>query len=234
VPEGWVSPEVAFEAAQAYGIFLRSLGSFPASELAETIPGFHDTDRRWAVFEETLQKDVAQRVGQSAAEISAIKEALPVFKKISEMKKSGALPVRVTHNDTKAGNVLFDQNTHKPVAVIDLDTVMAGNVLSDFGDMVRTFAPEMPEDSAGNVGLRPEIVVALQEGFLSKTAGWLLETEQKHLLLGAAWITGEQALRFLSDWLAGDAYYKIRYPDHNLVRARNQLGLFRAIVAKYA
>ena len=232
-PEGQASPDIAYKAARAYGAFMRAVRHFPASELAETIPGFHDTDQRWAVFESVLEQDPAGRVRQSAAEIDAIREALPLFRQISRMKNSGDLPLRVTHNDTKAGNVLFDENTHEALAVIDLDTVMPGTVLSDFGDMVRTFAPDRPEDNPEQVSLRPDMVAALQEGFLSETADWLTEMEQKHLLAGAAWITGEQALRFLTDWLAGDAYYKIRYPEHNLVRTRNQLALFRAIVAKY-
>ena len=148
------------------------------------------------------------------------------------MKKSGGLPLRVTHNDTKAGNVLFDKDTNKALAVIDLDTVMPGTILSDFGDMVRTFAPDREEDDPEAVQLREDILDALTEGFLSQTADFLTETERKYLLYGAAWMTGEQALRFLTDWLAGDVYYKIQNPEHNLVRARNQLALFRVILAK--
>jgi thiamine kinase-like enzyme len=148
------------------------------------------------------------------------------------LKPSGELPLRVTHNDTKAGNVLFDINSHKALAVIDLDTVMPGTILSDFGDMVRTFAPDKGEDNPTAVSLRQEVVTALLEGFLSETGDWLSSAERKHLMLGAAWITGEQALRFLTDWLAGDVYYKIQYPEHNLIRARNQLALFRVILAE--
>lgn len=233
-PEGLVGPEIAFTAARAYGAFARALQLFPANNLSETIPGFHDTSRRWAALEEVLNADPVGRVRSAAQEIAAIHEALPLFRQISHLKQSGALPVRVTHNDTKAGNVLLDIHTHQALAVIDLDTVMPGSILSDFGDMVRTFAPTASEDNPETVSLRPDIIAALEEGFLSETADWLQESEQKHLMLGAAWITGEQALRFLTDWLAGDVYYKIRYAEHNLVRARNQLALFRAIVAKYA
>jgi hypothetical protein len=233
-PEGLVGPEIAFTAARAYGAFARALQHFPANNLSETIPGFHDTDRRWAALEEVLKTDPVGRVRSTAQEIAAIHEALPLFRQISHLKQSGALPVRVTHNDTKAGNVLLNMHTHQALAVIDLDTVMPGAILSDFGDMVRTCAPTAPEDNPEAVSLRPDIIAALEEGFLSETADWLLESEQKHLMLGAAWITGEQALRFLTDWLAGDVYYKIQYAEHNLVRTRNQLALFRAIVAKYA
>ena len=231
-PETLVQPDIALEAARAYGAFARALQAFPARELVETIPGFHDTDRRWEIFTDVLEKNPAQRVQQSTAEISAMRAALPVFETISRMKKSGELPLRVTHNDTKAGNVLFDEKTHKALAVIDLDTVMPGTILSDFGDMVRTFAPDKAEDNPSEVSLRHDIIAALREGFLSETADWLNEAERKHLMLGAAWITGEQALRFLTDWLAGDVYYKIHYPEHNLIRARNQLALFRSILGE--
>jgi Ser/Thr protein kinase RdoA (MazF antagonist) len=229
-PEGLADVEIAYEGARAYGAFARALSDFPAEKLADTIPGFHDTDRRWQVFLEILEKNPARRAETSQAEIEAIFAAKPVFEKISLLKKSGNLPLRVTHNDTKAGNVLFDQTTRKALAVIDLDTVMPGTILSDFGDMVRTFAPDCREDEPQNVSLRLDILDALQRGFLEQTADFLTNIEKENLLLGAAWITGEQALRFLSDWLAGDVYYKIRWPEHNLVRARNQIELLREIL----
>ncbi|GAB4489983.1 MAG: phosphotransferase [Saprospiraceae bacterium] len=228
-PEGLADAEIAYEGARAYGAFARALRSFPVEKLAETIPGFHNTDRRWQVFLEVLAKNPANRVETSQAEIEAVFAAKPVFEKISQLKKNGALPLRVTHNDTKAGNVLFDQTTHKALAVIDLDTVMPGTILSDFGDMVRTFAPDRQEDDPQNVALRLDILDALQRGFLEEAADFLTLTEKENLLLGTAWIAGEQALRFLTDWLAGDVYYKIRFPEHNLVRARNQLALFKEL-----
>ena len=228
-PEGVSDPEIAREAARAYGAFASALRYFPAEELAETIPGFHDTDRRWHHFLDVLDRDPAGRAAATQPEIEAIFAAKPVFDRISLLKKSGALPLRVTHNDTKAGNVLFDKTTRKAVAVIDLDTVMPGTILSDFGDMVRTFVPDRQEDDPSKVNLRTEVLEALYEGFLEKTGDFLSPAEKEHLLLGGAWITGEQALRFLTDRLAGDVYYKIRYAEHNLVRTRNQLALFEAI-----
>lgn len=232
-PEGPTGVEIARAAARAYGAFARALRDFPAEELAETIPGFHDTDRRWAYFTEILEKNPAGRVEKTGTEIEAIFAAKPLFDRISALKKSGNLPLRVTHNDTKAGNVLFDANTRKAMAVIDLDTVMTGTVLSDFGDMVRTFAPDRQEDDPdAKVALRTDVLEALKEGFLRETGDFLTPPEKENLLAGAAWITGEQALRFLTDWLAGDVYYKIKYPGHNLVRTRNQLSLLQAIDAK--
>ncbi len=230
IPEGQTSPEIAFEAARAYGAFARALRDFPADELSETIPGFHDTDRRWEVFIDVINRDPAGRVQMSKNEIEAMFTAKPLFDQISALKSSGALPVRVTHNDTKAGNILFSKQTRKAVAVIDLDTVMPGVILSDFGDMVRTFVPDRREDAPGNVIVRPDMLRALQEGYLSSTSGFLTESEKNYLVLGGAWITGEQALRFLTDWLAGDVYYKISYPEHNLIRSRNQLSLFNELM----
>ena len=119
--------------------------------------------------------------------------------------------------------------THKAMAVIDLDTVMPGTILSDFGDMVRTFVPDKPEDAPPPVTLRSDMLVALTNGFLSETADFLTTSEKENLLLRGAWITGEQALRFLTDWLAGDVYYKIQHAEHNLVRTRNQLAVFQAL-----
>ena len=225
-PEGVTDPEIAYEAARAYGAFARVLRDFPAHTLAETIPGFHDTDQRWDVFLQTLDKDPVGRVAGSKLEIEAVFGAKPVFDHISQLKKSGYLPLRVAHNDTKAGNVLFDQTTRKALAVIDLDTVMPGTILSDFGDMVRTFVPDRSEDSAQTPKLRLDVLEALKRGFLIETAEFLTETERDNLMLAGAWMVGEQALRFLTDWLAGDVYYKIKSPEHNLNRAQNQLALF--------
>ncbi|MBN8677156.1 MAG: aminoglycoside phosphotransferase family protein [Chitinophagales bacterium] len=230
-PEGLATPEIAREAAKAYGAFARALRHFPAETLAETIPGFHNTDQRWAVFLEVLGKDPVGRVKGVQEEIEALFAAKPLFDLISGLKQSGALPLRVVHNDTKAGNVLFDEKTHLARAVIDLDTVMPGTILSDFGDMVRTFVPTISEDGREQPGLSREILDALKEGFLSQTGDFIADTEREHLLTGGAWIIGEQALRFLTDWIAGDVYYKIAYPEHNLVRARNQLLVLHAVQA---
>jgi Ser/Thr protein kinase RdoA (MazF antagonist) len=224
-PEDLPDAEIAYEGARAYGAFARALRDFSAEKLAETIPGFHDTDRRWEVFLKILEENPARRAAQTQPEIEAVFSAKPIFEKISLLKKSGALPLRVTHNDTKAGNVLFDSKSRKALAVIDLDTVMAGTLLSDFGDMVRTFAPDRREDDPAAPALRREVLDALQRGFLEETGDFLTEIEKENLLLGALWITGEQTLRFLTDWLAGDVYYKIRFPEHNLLRTRNQLAL---------
>ncbi|MFN0213789.1 MAG: phosphotransferase enzyme family protein [Saprospiraceae bacterium] len=229
-PDGISDAGTAYEAARAYGAFARALQDYPAHTLAETIPGFHDTDRRWQYFLSILKIDPVHRAKGTEAEIEAIFAAKPVFDQISQLKKSGALPLRVSHNDTKAGNILFDLNTRKALAVIDLDTVMPGTVLSDFGDMVRTFASDCPEDSLATPVLNKKVLDALTSGYLKETEKILTQLEKENLMMGAAWITGEQTLRFLTDWLAGDVYYKITSPEQNLVRARNQLALFRCMM----
>ena len=231
-PEGPSDVHIALEAARAYGAFANALRDFPADTLHETIPGFHDTDRRWEGFMGVLETDPVGRAAETQVEIEAMYRIKPVFDQISRMKKSGELPLRVSHNDTKAGNVLFDRTTRKAVAVIDLDTVMPGTVLSDFGDMVRTFGTDCPEDSETPPKLRKDIIAALKKGFEQDAAGFLSDLEKESLMLGATWIAGEQALRFLTDWLAGDVYYKIKFPEHNLVRTRNQLALAGCLQAE--
>lgn len=228
-PEGLSDPHIACEAARAYGAFARALCDFPAHTLVETIPGFHDTDRRWQAFLQILDENPACRAALCLPEIEAIFEAKTIFDNISRLKKSGELPLRVAHNDTKAGNVLFNRNTRRALAVIDLDTVMPGTLLSDFGDMVRTFVPDCGEDATQAPRLRIEVLNALTDAFLEETTSFLTETERENLLLGASWIVGEQALRFLADWLAGDVYYKTRSPQHNLERARNQLAVLNLL-----
>lgn len=233
-PETAAGPEEAFEAAKAYGVFLRALRDFPVGQLSDTIPGFHDTDLRWTAFEKTLTDDPAGRASGVQDEIARLYAAKPVFEEISRLKRQQDLPLRVTHNDTKAGNILLDNQTRKVVAVIDWDTVMPGTVLSDFGDMVRTFAPDAYEDAAPDtLGLRESVLEALQHGFEAATGDFLALSEKENLALGARWIIGEQALRFLTDYLAGDVYYKIRHPEHNLIRAQNQLRLLDLVSIFY-
>ncbi|MGI9158158.1 MAG: phosphotransferase enzyme family protein [Saprospiraceae bacterium] len=226
-PEGNANPEEACQAARAYGVFLSALRDFPVDSLPETIPGFHDTLQRQAYYEQVrAQADPARRQ-QAGRAADALAEYFPLFRDIHALKESGQLTRRVTHNDTKAGNVLLDARTRRPIAVIDLDTVMPGVVWSDFGDMARTFVPRRPENDPDirRLALNTEILAALQEGFLEAVGAWLTPLEKTGLLSGAVWITAEQALRFLTDYLAGDVYYRVQYPAQNLDRAQNQLAV---------
>ncbi len=224
-PERLPTSEEAWEAARAYGLFLKALASLPVAAVEETIPHFHEPRYRWAAFEAAVTQDVVGRAVRVKAEITQIYEQRATFEAIAHLIETGQLPVRIVHNDTKAGNVLLSRHNGKAIAVIDWDTLMPGTVLSDFGDMVRTFAPDRYEDDFGEVEIRPMVLQALEEGFLEGMGSTLSPAEQQHLHLGARWIVAEQALRFLTDYLNGDIYYKIRYPEHNLVRARNQLSL---------
>lgn len=225
-PEQRPDAAQAYQAARAFGQFAAALSDFPATALYQPLPGFHDTLKRYGQLEEVVKQDPAGRRDSVVNELEALRAARRYAEKIQEL----ALPVRVTHNDTKAGNVLLDIRTGQAVAVIDWDTVMPGSLLSDYGDMVRTFVPDVYEDApAAMLQLRHDVWEALDAGFLEATAGILTETECKYLRLGALWIVSEQALRFLTDYIAGDVYYKTNRPDHNLDRARNQLALLAAL-----
>ncbi len=231
-PEGKISPEIAFEAARAVGVFLEKMSDFPAEKLAETIPGFHDTERRWAVFEDVFSKNPVGRNALAEPEIAALFAQKHLFEHLFQLKKSGQLPIRATHNDPKAGNVLLDISTKKAVAVIDWDTIMPGTIPSDFGDMMRSFATNLAEDidpETEKMTLNLPVVEAMCRGFLEGAGPFLTEIERENLFAGGQWIIFEQALRFLTDFLAGDVYYKTSFPAHNLVRARNQLALLREV-----
>lgn len=234
-PDDASNPAWAQEAAAAYSTFLNYLREFPVEGLHDTIPGFHDSMQRWEKFELAKENVGLERHKKANSAIKILDKCLDaIFKPIDQLKKSGALPLRVTHNDTKSGNILLDATTHKAVAVIDWDTIMPGTILSDFGDMMRTFAPDKTEEETDPLGLRLDAIEALTRGFLSETASWMAPAEKDNLLLGAKWIIAEQALRFLTDYLEGDVYYPTRYADHNLKRTENQLALLAAIEQREA
>ncbi len=232
-PEQLPNTEEAFEAAWAYGTFLKGVAAFPLAKLHTSIPDFHHTVQRYKRFRDILKADIVQRATSVAIEIAQVFEAEQYGIQVDQMLKNGQIPTRPVHNDTKAGNVLLSITTGKAAAVIDWDTVMPGSVLSDYGDMVRTFVSDRYEDApAAELTIRKDVWEALDEGFLSATTGFLTKNEREYLDLGALWIISEQALRFLSDYLDGDRYYKTAYAEHNLVRARNQLALLAAVRSK--
>ncbi len=225
-PERLPTPAQAREAAGAYALFIKALRNFSAETLYEPLPGFHYTIARYAQFRTVLENDPADRKKDVEQEIEQVFAAEKYAIEVDELIRSGQLPIRVVHNDTKAGNILLDKITGTAVAVIDWDTVMPGVVLSDYGDMVRTFVSDRYEDDpADGLVVRKEVLDALNEGFLTTAGDFLTDLEKQHLLLGARWIISEQALRFLSDYIAGDVYYKVKDHEHNLRRARNQLAL---------
>ena len=221
------SPETFARVGEAFGDFQRRLADFDASQLIESIPDFHNTKKRYADFLAAVERDAAGRVDSVREEIQFITDRADKCSIIVDALASGDLPHRVTHNDTKLSNILLDEVTQEAVCIIDLDTVMPGSSLYDFGDSIRTGAASTAEDEPDleMVHFLPEMFKAYAKGFIKGTGGALTETELQMLPDGGYIITLEQAIRFLGDYLDGDTYYHTDYPDHNLVRARTQLKL---------
>jgi len=215
-----------YESALAFGKFQDLLQDFPADTLHETIPHFHDTIDRYAQFKASVQADAVSRADSAKAEIKQLMKWEEMAGTLERMKAAGELPLRVTHNDTKLNNVLLDKYTHKNVCVLDLDTVMPGLSLYDFGDAIRFGASTAVEDEEDlrKVSLDLHLFEVYAKGYLEAVPS-LTENEIKMLPMGALIMTIEVAVRFLKDYLDGDLYFKIQRPDHNLIRAQNQIAL---------
>ena len=222
-------PEVLRESGVAFGKFMRQLQDFDASQLVESIPHFHDTVFRMKTFFGIVDDDPVGRTAEVAEEIAFIRENREFAGTLCRQIEVGELPLRVTHNDTKTNNVLFDRDTMDPLVVIDLDTCMPGLACYDFGDTIRFAACTGEEDERDTEKMKLDLGLfrAYTEGYLSQTAEILTEKEIESLATGAAVITLELASRFLGDYLTGDKYFRIDYPEHNLVRARAQLALYK-------
>jgi hypothetical protein len=216
-----------YEAAYAFGKFQENLADLPADELFETIVDFHNTPKRFQKFLEVLVNDPCSRSGKARDEIKFILEREKLTGLITQELSQGSIPIRVTHNDTKLNNVLIDDRSGKGICVIDLDTVMPGSALYDFGDMVRSSASNSAEDEPDThkAGFNANLFENLVHGYLDATRNFLTTGEIHLLAQAGVVITLEQAIRFLTDFLNGDLYYKIKYPDHNLVRCRTQIKL---------
>ena len=221
------SPETFARVGEAFGDFQRRLSDFDASGLIESIPNFHNTKKRYTDFLAAVERNAAGRVDSVREEIQFITDRADKCALIVDALACGDLPLRVTHNDTKLSNILLDEVTEEAVCIIDLDTVMPGSSLYDFGDSIRTGAASAAEDEPDldKGHFPPEMFKAYARGFIKGTGGALTETELQMLPDGGYIITLEQAIRFLGDYLDGDTYYHTDYPDHNLVRARTQLKL---------
>lgn len=221
------APEEAYRAAFAFGQFQSRLADFDATRLSETIPDFHNTEKRWEAFLCAVREDRAGRVGEVQDLIEKAHHLSYLAPKLTSLLASGELPVRVTHNDTKINNILFDKETGKGICVIDLDTVMPATALYDFGDMIRSGANATDEEDTdlSHVYLDMTYYEAFVRGFVAGTKGRLTKAETENLALSALVITFELAIRFLGDYLNGDIYFSIRTPRHNAERAANQLQL---------
>lgn len=221
------TPEQAYQAAHAFGRFQNHVSDMPGPRLHETIPAFHHTPLRYQALATAAQRDVQQRARSAAAEIAFAQAHEPLTRILTELQTRGLAPERVTHNDTKINNVLMDEDTGRGLCVIDLDTVMPGLSLYDFGDLVRTALSPAAEDDVdlSRVQVRLPFFEALVQGYLAGVGPVLTPTEIAHLPEAGLLITLETGLRFLTDHLAGDTYFKIHRPGHNLDRCRTQFAL---------
>ena len=220
-------PSVFRDAGAAFGSFQNGLAGFDASELSETIARFHDTPNRFERFRQALAADVMGRAASCRDEIGFFLNHADVYPVIVNGLANGSIPLRVTHNDTKLNNILMDATTHKARAIIDLDTVMPGSMLYDFGDAIRFGASTALEDERNldKVHFSIDLFRAYTQGFVGQLRGSITEREAALLPLGARMMTLECGMRFLTDYLSGDTYFATKYPEHNLVRCRTQIQL---------
>lgn len=218
-----------YESAVAFGHFQHMLSDYPAETLHETIRGFHDTHARLEAFKKAIDADTFQRVRYAQKEIQFVLDHAEYADILGDLQKSGKLPLRVTHNDTKLNNIMIDNRTRKGICVIDLDTVMPGLSVNDFGDSIRFGASTAAEDETdlNRVSCSMEAFEAYVKGFLEGCEGSLTKAETEHLSTGAKVMTYECGMRFLTDYLEGDHYFKIHRPDHNLDRCRTQFKLVK-------
>ena len=226
--------DIVRSAGQAFGDFQMMLSKFDASSLYYTIEDFHNTRKRYAKLKKDMVADPCGRVSEVRAELDWLLSVEDEACKLTDMHDAGELPLRVTHNDTKINNVLFDEESLKPLVVIDLDTVMPGLVGHDFGDAIRFAANYVEEDcpDAEKAGLNMEVFRAFAEGFLRHTASALTEKEIETLPLSCFALACELATRFLDDYLLGNPYFKTDYPKHNLTRTRCQVALAKDMLQK--
>jgi Ser/Thr protein kinase RdoA (MazF antagonist) len=225
------SPQQAFEAAKAFGRFQELLADLPAPRLHDTIPDFHHTPKRFASLEKAIAADVVGRAKSAKDEIEFAMQRQSITGVLLDLHQRGEIPERTTHNDTKFNNVMLDDATQEGLCVIDLDTVMPGLALYDFGDMVRTTTSPALEDERdlSKVKMQFPMYEALVRGYLSAAGRFLNEAEKRHLAFAGKLITFEIGIRFLADYLSGDLYFKVHRDGHNLDRCRTQFKLVESI-----
>jgi Ser/Thr protein kinase RdoA (MazF antagonist) len=225
------TPQQAFLAAKAFGQFQKDLVDLPGGRLFETIPDFHNTPKRFRHLQQALEMDNCNRAAKIKHEIEFALAREAMTKELIDLNASGEIPERTTHNDTKLNNLLIDDETGEAICVIDLDTVMPGLALYDFGDLVRTVTSPVAEDELdlSKVNMQMYMYEALVKGYLSSTGEFLTPAEKSHLAFGGKLITFETGLRFLTDYLEGDVYFKTHRQAHNLDRCRTQFKLVASI-----
>lgn len=226
------TPEQLYQVAAMFGTFLHTLRDFPQPPLHDTIPLFHDGPSRFQTFKEVLEADTCNRAHLVKEDIDFILQNASMFQVIPRLVSQKKIPTRVTHNDTKINNILLDRTTHEGMCVIDLDTVMPGVSLYDFGDLARTTLSVMGEDEPdlSRVFVEIDRFEVILKGFLHGTHNALNPEEIKHLVASTRIMTLLIGMRFFTDYLSGDRYFKIHRPQHNLDRARRQFQLVRSII----
>ena len=228
------NPGKAFEGGKAIGRFQAMLSDMPGGPLFETIPFFHDIEKRLITFNQRVNEDPSGRAASVRDEIKEVLKRAEVMKIILNLGKEGKIPLRITHNDTKFNNILLDKND-KALCVIDLDTVMPGYVHYDFGDAIRTATNTAPEDEKdlSKINMDINLFKAYAEGYLSETAQTLNAIEKEYLAFAPQLITYTIGVRFLTDYIDGDNYFKIHHEHHNLQRAKAQLKLVGSMEEQY-
>ncbi|MFR8032449.1 MAG: phosphotransferase [Lachnospiraceae bacterium] len=228
-------PEQFYQSACSFGHFLKQLGEYPAEKLHETIPDFHNTVKRFEAFSTALQRDVKNRARTCRPEISFVLDREKDCAVLTTKMENGELPLRVTHNDTKLNNILFDSESGNGLCIIDLDTIMPGIAANDFGDSIRFGASTGEEDERDLDKVHFDIYLyqLYVKGYLETAGDVLTPEELESLPWGARIITLECGIRFLTDYLQGDVYFKTAYPDHNLVRARTQFRLVKEMEEQF-
>ncbi|MDD4630871.1 phosphotransferase enzyme family protein [Proteiniphilum sp. UBA5510] len=231
-----INPELAYRAGMAFGDFQKMLSDLPGEPLFETIPGFHNMESRLETFRASVKANKAGRLSDSevADLVKEIEARAKEMCKAEQLHREGKLPKRTNHCDTKVNNILFDVQD-QVLCVVDLDTVMPGYVLSDFGDFIRTGANTGAEDDENldNISVDLAIFEGYAKGYLQKAASFLTKTEIENLAFGAKLLTYMQTVRFFTDYIDGDTYYKIAYPNHNLVRTKAQFKLLQSLEANF-
>jgi hypothetical protein len=228
------SPLLAYEGGRAFAIFQYLTADIPVETISQTIAGFHDISKRLHAFRNIVREDPLNRIKDVETEIDFVEQRAEEMHKILHLGKSGDIPVRVTHNDTKFNNIMFNEH-NRAVCIVDLDTVMPGYVLYDFGDAIRTGAniAEEDEKDLAKVGIDLNLFEAYTRGYLSVASEFLNETEKEYLAFSAKFMTYIIGLRFLTDHIDGDHYFRIHFENHNLQRARAQFRLMESMEKNY-
>lgn len=225
------NPKQSYEAAKAFAAFQSLIVDIPGPRLTETIPNFHNTRKRFEALKKAIEKDAHNRAGDARKEIDFALSRENITGVLLDLVAKGNIPERITHNDTKINNVMVDDKTSEGICVIDLDTVMPGLALYDYGDMIRSSTIPTAEDETdlSKVFMQKELFEAVTRGYLSVAGEFLNRTEKEHLPFSAKLMTFEVGIRFLSDYLQGDVYFKVHREKHNLDRCRTQFKLLSSI-----